>query len=118
MPLLLSSRRRDISMSRQDVACAADLATRRDIPEPLRGLCQMMSRNCLGNVYDCQTSHEQLVPAAVHRHDETRLVGASLELRAELGDVVVDGPSDRELVIAPNIAQELLATDHFVAVRQ
>ena len=60
---------------------------------------------------------QQLVAAAVDGDDVAGVVGLGLELGPQLGDVVVDGAGDRQLVIAPDVAQQLLAADHFVAMR-
>ena len=45
----------------------------------------------------------------MNRDDVARFVGEGFELGAQLGDVVVDGPRDGELAVAPHVAEKLLA---------
>ena len=63
-------------------------------------------------------SDQQLVAGAVDSDQVAWIVRLRLELHPQLGDVVVDGTRDGQLAIASDIAQQLLAAHHFVAVRE
>ena len=58
----------------------------------------------------------QLIAAPVYCNDVSGSVGAGLELRPQLGDVVVHRARDGELVVAPDVAEQLLAADDFIAM--
>src|SRR3990167_6615235 len=58
---------------------------------PMSNIVSQMSRTCLHSPgRQIPRSDEQLVAAAVDRHDVPRVVRARFEMRAELRDVIVD----------------------------